>query len=206
MTDTIPTNVEAIGPSDPIRQWFVEHDGDDEFSIPPWDAPYQVIPPPPGAGRLLYATKPWTVLRLFAGRSSELPVGLIGRVGLPHDGDVPWLRSGASGCRILFVGDADPCDLLIFAWLRRRLEISFRGLNDSLLRSCGVSITDSITIRQSESEQAAMPLVTGFLPDFPNLVGDGCAAILKRGRKLEFESLVSNAAVTPLEVVDALMD
>lgn len=127
---------------------------------------------------ILYTTKPRTLLPLFSDCSPDFPCGIIGRYGLPGDYDLEWLRTCANCRPILYLGDADPCDLLIFAWLRSRLEISFRGINDSLLNKCGVTLNNNFTIRQADSESAAMDLVAEQLPDLVNLIGDKCAAII----------------------------
>lgn len=204
MTDPTQANAEPCGPLAAIREWFAAHD-DGEFSIPPWDAPYLAFPPPLSSKYVLYTTKPQSILALFSHESSDFPCGVIGRYGLPNDSDVPWLRSCASGRRFLFVGDADPCDLLVFAWLRSRVDIAFRGLSDTVLNACGVSITDSITIWQSDSESAAMPLVHEHLPEFADLVGHDCAAVILSGRKIEVESLIGCTALAPLEVIRAIV-
>lgn len=204
MIDSTQATADPGGPLAAIREWFAEHD-DGEFSIPPKDAPYLTIPLPLSSKYVLYTTKPQSILLFSRKGSSDLPCGVIGRYGLPDESDVPWLRSCASGRRFLFVGDADPCDLLVFAWLRSRVDIAFRGLSDTLLNACGVSIKNSITIPQSDSESAAMPLVHEHLPEFAELVGHGCAEVIRSGRKIEVESLIGCTALAPVEVIRAIV-
>lgn len=186
-----------------IRRWFAECD-DGDFSLPTRDSPYLVVPPSGGSARVLYSTKPQCVLALLSRMPSGFPGGLVGRCGLPDEDDLPWLRLWADRQRLLFLGDADPCDLLIYAWLRSRLDITYCGLSDSLLHRIGVNLDDACIIPQESSEMAAVRLVTEHLPDLAALVGERCAEIIRSGRKIEVELLVSKATISPDSVLRAL--
>lgn len=105
---------------------------------------------------------------------------------------------------MLFLGDAGQPDLLIFAWLRSRLEITFGGLNDALREECGVEVNNRIFNHHSAAESAATPLARECLPDLEDVVGPGCAALLDAGRKIEFEVLISFAPIDPHAVIAAL--
>ena len=143
----------------------------------------------------------------FLSRSSpSFSGGVVGRHGLPNESDINWLQSTADGRRLVFVGDADPCDLLVFAWMQSRIDIVHHGLNDSLLEQCGVSLNDRMTIAQSESKSAAMPLLSAFAPQFPTLLGPNCANLIQAGRKVELEVLASFATEQPDAIAKALIE
>jgi hypothetical protein len=103
------------------------------------------------------------------------------------------------------LGDADSADLLIFAWLRERLPIDYRGLGDELLIQCGVELCDNLTIPLTESEVAALPLVMNCVGDLQSQLGPWCSALLSSGRKIEIEALMSFATCTPPELESALL-
>jgi hypothetical protein len=191
--------------ADPIRQWFIDHE-DEEFANPPRCDAYSVILPERTSPYVVYTTKPGALRQLLALCPNDSTAGVIGRYGLPGDGDEAWLESLANGRQCLFIGDADPPDLLVFAWLRARMAISFRGLNDWLLGRCGVTVADRITIPHSRAETAAMPLLREQVPDHSELIGPGCSAVLDSGRKVELESLFSFATVDPVEMVRAMVE
>ncbi len=90
-----------------------------------------------------------------------------------------------------FLGDCDPFDLLVFAWLRQHLTIRFLGTSDAVVSALGVDVTERITIPFPVEEQRAMSLVGEIWPDFAKSVGPQCARLLDGGRKLELEALVS---------------
>lgn len=189
---------------DRVRNWFVDHDGDGDFAISPQDHPFSVVPPASTSPCILYTTKPRSVLVPFSHTSLGFPCGFIGRYGLPDDRDLDWLRFTAQGRALIYLGDADPPDLLVFAWLRAHLRVLYRGLNDSLLAECGVALRDQISISQSGSEMAAMPLVRECLPDLGDLLGGECTAILNSGRKIEVEAMISFATAGPSAIVNAM--
>jgi hypothetical protein len=188
---------------DPIRKWFIDLD-DGEF-LQPRGYPYVVVPPSPTSKFFLYTTKRDGILSKFALDPGIHSFGVIGRYGLPDEEDVEWLKSAAGGRQFLFVGDADPPDLLVFSWLRSRLNIAFRGLNDTLLQKCGVILNDRNTIRLSPTEAAAMQLARQQLPDLVELLGPNCTALLNAGRKIEVEALISFATVEPHVMFDAMV-
>lgn len=192
---------------DRIRQWFVDHqDGENsEFLIPPRGSSYSVIPPTSPSQVILYTTKPKALMQL-ASSGRDIPFGIVGRYGLPHEGELNWLKAATQDHAVYFLGDADPCDLLIFAWLRARMEIAYRGICDSLLRACGVEFSDQTTIACCETESASLPLVLQYLPDLEGLLGPGCFTLLKSGRKVECEVLISCATVDLVRVLDAIVE
>ena len=188
---------------DEIRKWFLDHD-DGDFAILPQDHPYAVVPAPPRSQCVLYTTKAQSLLAALSGNDAEIPCGVIGRYGLPAEDDVDFIKALAGKRQFVFVGDADPCDLLIFAWLRSWIDISFRGVNDLLYERCGASLDERLTISQSDAESAAMPLVARCVGDYTSLVGANCARVLAARRKVEVESLVAPAMLNPKALADAI--
>src|SRR5882757_7852162 len=100
-----------------IGQWFVSH-SDAEFVQLPYYVPYSVIFPRSGTGQFIYSTKPAVASRALDRLPAIRHLGLIGRYGLPSGSEVNWIRELIGEYPLLFIGDADPVDLMIFAWLR----------------------------------------------------------------------------------------
>ncbi|MEM8944585.1 MAG: hypothetical protein AAGD11_05315 [Planctomycetota bacterium] len=132
--------------------------------------------------------------------------GAIMRSGLPLDEDMSWIGAQVSSRRLLFFGDADPVDLLIFAWLREHLSVTYAGLSDDLLRKCEVDLRDNFTIQLTEPEVSALQLVEACLGDVHSYIGGWCTDLLLSGRKVELEALFSFATCTPLEFEAALLE
>ncbi len=187
---------------DKIAAWFNDHD-DGEFAHPARTHPFRVIGPTPSATTVLYTTKPGCVLAL-AGCETALATGLIGRYGLPSEDDVAWLRVLAGDRVVCFLGDADPVDLLVFAWLRSRIGAKHAGVSDLLLSNIGVSWDDRVTIPLSDSESGALTLLADVCPDFQTLLGSQCAALLDRGRKLEIEAVTIHPRIDARTLVNAI--
>ncbi len=154
---------------DEIRKWFLDHE-DGDFAILPQDHPYTVVPAPARSQCVLYTTKAQSLLAALSGNGVEVPCGVIGRYGLPAEDDVNFIKALVGKRQFVFVGDADPCDLLIFAWLRSWIDISFRGVNDLLCELCGVQVDERLTIAQSDAESAAMSLVARCVATTPALL------------------------------------
>jgi hypothetical protein len=129
---------------------------------------------------------------------------MIGRYGLPTDEDIEGIASIVRDYSVFFLGDCDPFDLLVFAWLRERLSIRFLGTSDRVISATGVNVTERNTISLPEEEQLAMSLVCEVWPDFAQSLGPGCARILDDNRKLELEALVSFRTLPPSNLLDLL--
>lgn len=188
-----------------IQEWFEAHDGESEFFVSPSDYPFSIVAPSSNADTFVYCTKSHCLNRFNHQLADDSGLPGIIRSGLPSESELPWLRSQIEGRRLVFLDDADPVDLLIFAWLRESLPIEHLGLSDKLLAQCGVELCDRITIQLSEAELAAMPLLTDCLHDVASLLGPSCAALVAGGRKVEVEVLNSFATCTPLELKAALL-
>jgi hypothetical protein len=200
----------------PIRDWFEQHDGDDgDFCIPPHSYPFDVVPPTDATDTVLYSTKQHPILKLLHELDDEMqgdeklgdwpPFAAVLRYGLSSESDAAWLAETVGSRRLVFLGDADPADLLIYAWLREHFAIEYRGLNDTLLQKCGVPFENRLTIEMKPSERAAMPLVTEHLRDLPSTLGPWCLGMLNAGRKIELEALFSFAACAPAQIAAAIL-
>jgi hypothetical protein len=211
-----------MDPSAAIERYFAARDNDGDFVSSDPETPYKFWPSPTG-GRLVYSTKPAAARRIlsesFAKPPGTVPIlrsprtavssvepsktgdcpllpggGLIGRYGLPCATDVDSVRKLTGRRKILFLGDLDPSDLLIFAWLRARLgprRIEYLGIGDRLLNERAIVIPDSYWIKLSRSERRSLPVLNEAFPDFRDVAGPHCAAELDNGRKLELEAIVS---------------
>ncbi len=175
-----------------IESWFAAQD-DGEFVVADSDRAFVVHPASKPAARTLYTTKP-RVFSAMAHRAAGLDRwGMIGRYGLPTASDVPIIDQAGGGAGLWFLGDLDPPDLLVFAWLRDRLpagRIAWLGLNDDWLSGLKPSVPEALAIPLSPSEVDAMRLVESLIPDMEQLVGARCSGLLARGRKLELEVLL----------------
>jgi hypothetical protein len=137
----------------------------------------------------------------------SLPFGLIGRYGLPEVGDLEWIRSLTTGRDHIFLGDCDPPDLLIFAWLRCHLHgLRYVGVGELLLHKLAIPNLTSIEITLSDSEVRSLPLLRRACPDLTAIVGPKCAAMLDRGRKIEIEGAFQFATVAQDQFAELLSE
>jgi hypothetical protein len=74
--------------------------------------PYSVTVPSPGTRYVLCTTKPACVLHTLEQGGGLASMQVVGRAGLPNEDDAVWLRTLAGGRIVLFLGDADPADLV----------------------------------------------------------------------------------------------
>jgi hypothetical protein len=97
-----------------IENWFCQHSDDVEFVRLDRDYPYQVIGPTSESDRIIFATKS-TIFKAYEHRATQARFGLIARYGLPSSDDVDWLTNVIGDRALLFLGDMDPVDLMVFA-------------------------------------------------------------------------------------------
>lgn len=189
-----------------IRDWFARHEnGDGDFHVATSCDPFTVIPPKPNSDTIVYCTKQHCLLKLVHELGGNHSFGAILRGGLPSDEDANWLRCQVGSRRLLFLGDADPADLLIFSLIREHFPIEYRGLSDQLLMQCDVELSANLTIQLAESELAALPSVTQCLGNLTSHLGPWCSSLLSSGRKIELEALFSFATCAPSELEAALL-
>ncbi len=172
-----------------IESWFHRYD-DGDFSILPSDSPSMLRGDFDHAGTILYLTKRHCLDRIRNVSELKSPFSVIARYGLPTSRDLARLQK-TSTSRI-FIGDADPVDLLIFAWLREHLPITWIGVNDKFLEQHGTREIPSIRIPCSESETSALELLRTLCPDYRELLGPYCSSLMEIGLKIEVEGATTS--------------
>lgn len=189
-----------------IRDWFATHEDDQgDFFVATRDRPFSVIPPTAGIKEIMYCTKQHCLRRLLRDLGGQLHMAAVMRGGLPSSDDVEWLRGQVGSQRMLFLGDADPCDLLTYALLREHLPIDYVGVSDGLLLRCGVDLDESLTIQLVPPEIEALSLIVECLGDLESQLGPWCAGLLSLGRKIEMEALFSFANFPAVEIEAAIL-
>ncbi len=178
-----------------IESWFARHD-DGEFAGGMRCLPYTVIAPMPGARRIIYTTKPTLISAVYA-RRVPVKLGMIVRYGLPSQADLPWIRKLVGSCELLFFGDLDPPDLMVFAWLRAALgsdRVVHLGVSDALL-SALKSSSAGISFRCAPSEMKSLALLRQVFPDLIQTIGQDCARLVEAGNKIELEAVGRHAGI-----------
>src|SRR5262245_2080241 len=122
-----------------IEEWFVDPDNEEDDFLRLRTANW-IVSPTANSVRVIYCTKRHILETIFCESPEPTDVGVICRAGLPCDDDLVWLAALIRGRKLLFLGDMDPADLMIFAWLRARLptnEVVHVGLNERLAKHLG---------------------------------------------------------------------
>ncbi len=140
---------------------------------------------------LVYTTK-YHALTRVANKLFGTDVAILGRPGLPRLEDLQTIDATTS--RLVFLGDADPPDLLAFAWLRAHTSIEFLGVNDPFLQNYFTGSLDWIHIALSESERASRAFLAQIMPDYSTLLGPYCSTLLANGFKIELEGATMSIA------------
>jgi hypothetical protein len=189
-----------------IEGWFAEHGDDGEFGYPTRDNAYSVIGPTTNCTSIIVTTKPATVSAAIGACPTPERFGMIGRYGLPQAGDASWLRTLVESHDLFFIGDLDPPDLMIFAWLRACLHpkpIAYAGVGDALLATLRTPLPEMFRIPCTPAERNGIAFMEQVFPDFRGTVGAECARSLRSGEKIEIEAVVS-ATGTPATVLQAV--
>ncbi|HET6880346.1 MAG TPA: hypothetical protein VFI31_09335 [Pirellulales bacterium] len=178
-----------------IEEFFASHDGDGEFGLHPRSAPYSVIWPRKGCAHLMLTTKPHFVAALAADTDEALTngVAMIGGSGLPNADDVHLLGSLSDAVAVWFLGDLDPPDLMIYAWLRGMLplrHVNYLGIGDKLLEFFAVGVGALTRIELAPSERESLVTLQRAFPDVRDTVGSLCTDVLMGGNKVELEALL----------------
>lgn len=179
-----------------ILSWFREHDGDGEFLIGANSTPYIVVGSPSIGRRTIYTTKPAVISSLFNEKEPFVDFGVIGRYGLPNESDLPWMRRLIGAGALMFLGDMDPVDLMIFVWLKASLpdvHIVYLGASDEFLRAVRVRLPAASRCSPcSPSERKALAVLNKVLPELTDTVGPRCTKLLERGYKVELDLIIEN--------------
>lgn len=171
-----------------IEAWFSSLNGDGDFLFTPQEIEVFSEGEVRSAASILYLTKPYCLSRLNLPENIQQPVAFIALPGLPGR---DRLEEFENRSQLYFVGDADPVDLLIFAWLRTFMSIEYLGVSDKLLNQHGNLGTARIKIALSESELSTIPHLEEWCPDYRALLGEHCASILDGGFKIELEGAIT---------------
>jgi len=107
---------------------------------------------------------------------------------------------------LLFLGDMDPVDFMVFLWCRESLPskcITYLGLKDTLLDLLGMRSAESVSIPCTISEQKTLAFLNDVYPGVKEVLGTQCALILDQGRKVELEAILGskNPAATILRSI-----
>ena len=179
-----------------IECWFHDHE-DGEFVVAASDHRSSVMGDSSAARTVIYTTKVhWLDHNLHA-LDVVHPVIIVGRYGLPVSSDLIHLDALPVDTRCYFLGDADPPDILAFAWLREHAAIGWLGVNDKLLNQGPASVRGSLEIAMSEAEKRTMRMLPDLCPDFRDLLGPYCSRTLDRGFKIELEAAMINLGSRP---------
>jgi len=119
---------------------------------------------------------------------------MIGRYGLPSLDDLAWIRDVVGSRRVLFIGDMDPVDLMVFIWLRTLLpsrRTVYLGVNDKFLESLGIPLRRLCQIPFSPAERKSVALLQHVFPTLAKTLGPSCSRTFERKRKVEFEAVLS---------------
>ncbi len=168
-----------------IEAWFRANE-DGEFCEYPAVHKSTLTGDHSNARTIIYTTKGHCVPRI-PGLTLESPVAMIGRYGLPFSGDLALLYPNATSINRIFIGDADPSDILVFAWLREHVPIRRYGVNDDFLNRHDNRNCESIHIALSDRERETVQKLTQLCPDYRKLLGHYCSRLLDDGFKIELE-------------------
>jgi hypothetical protein len=178
-----------------IEALFAKHDGDGVFACPERDLPFLLVRPENDRANFIYTTKPNTLLRCFTQGDSAHQFGLIGRYGLPHRDDALLLERVIANSSVLFAGDADPVDFLIFLWIREMLpcnDVDYVAITDFLGTGWESGRWSSLHIPLASSEKEALEEIATIEPDFSAIVGALGASLWAAGQKIELEGAMGS--------------
>lgn len=182
-----------------IESLFTGDDG--EFVRLPRAAAYSIVPSHGASRSLIYCTKAHVLTAIFADCPIPEDLATVARTGLPYESDVEWLLSLAAPRGLLFLGDLDPPDLLVFAWLRehlRPLPVEHLGIGDAMFDLLGIRPDDLPTIPLAASERAALPLLATIAPDLFAGAGERSRSLFQSGRKVELEAVLAQVGHSAL--------
>lgn len=175
-----------------IESWFRSHNGGEFCGSERWG--YVIVPPPSSDGRIIWTTKEHSVELALCKAPESANLGMVARYGLPRTADVSHILNFVGSQGLMFLGDLDPDDLLVFIWLTEKLSpkpIEYFGIGDKFINDRRVEIPDSFRIELSKSEGESLALLKEVRPDYREFVGDRCVKQLDDGYKIEIEAVIS---------------
>ncbi|HEX3602354.1 MAG TPA: hypothetical protein VHU84_19525, partial [Lacipirellulaceae bacterium] len=122
-----------------IEKWFSGETEDGDFYRDRLIR-YEIISPGPACDQIFYCTKRSVAFESIDDDPGGFRPGIIARGGLPCEEDIAWLGSFTEGRQLQFVGDLDPADLMIYAWLRLKLlpiQVIHHAINDRFITDHG---------------------------------------------------------------------
>lgn len=137
------------------------------------------------ADALVYTTKVHCAPRARPLLSIHERLAFVGHYGLPTNEDLQLLWDAKRPIR--FLGDADPPDIMIYAWLRHQVPIEWLGVSDRFLAASGDPSIEPVKIPLSSSELASIDLVGKLVPEFREWLGPQCSSLWASGFKIELE-------------------
>lgn len=191
----MPANVKIEVPmstsvAELVDSIFRNHNGG-EFNSGDVRGTYTVIGPSDLGRGYLFVTKP----ALVASTLKVLPpCGMIGRYGLPSVSDAQWLRELVGVRKLVFLGDMDPVDLLIYLSLRERVhpvQLVCAGVSDALLSALAIRVPESFTLKFSAEEEDVYLRHQPVFNSLASEIGEVCLAMLSARRKIELDAIVS---------------
>lgn len=171
-----------------IEDWFRAND-DGEFCEYSADHKSSLTGDHSNARTIIYTTKSHCI-PYIRGLTLDSPVAMIGRYGLPFSEDLALLYPNTKSINRVFIGDADPPDILVFSWLREHVPILWYGVNDDFLIRQDNRTFDGIHIALSDRERETVQKLPQLCPDFRELLGQYCSSLLEAGFKIELEGAI----------------
>jgi len=178
-----------------FRKFSGDEDNDGNLFAPSVENPYKIFNVTSEPRMVVYCTKPDSAFRVFQKAIDAHEVTLLGRYGLPNERDLNWLLQTIYGRQCIFIGDADPQDVLVFTWLRTYFPLRWIGVSDAFLDSMKTFLTDNLTIELSRIEKEAAREIPALCPDFKELLGPNCGVLFDANKKLELEGAMNFAII-----------
>jgi len=178
-----------------ITQWFSlkDKEGDGEFVGPTLLLPYYVTMPTSDQSTLLYTTKPVMLMSRIEREDLSGVAGIIGNGVLPSESDVDGLLRLCRGRRLVFLGDLDPVDYLIFCWLRCQLtniDASYLGISDLFLGRLDVTLSRCSVQSLGQSESDSLIEFADVFAELSQISGATCHQLIMDGKKVELEAVL----------------
>ena len=177
-----------------IESWFRENE-DGELCELPIDYLSARTGDHFNARTVMYTTKSHCLPRVRGLGNFEAPIATIGRYGLPSSHDLPLIQGSSTVINRIFMGDADPPDILVFSWLREHVPICWHGVNDEFLVRHGNRDCEGIRIQLSDAERETVKKLPQYCPDYRDMLGEYCSSLIDDGFKIELEGAIIDRTV-----------